>query len=123
MTFFLPPDYDLALEITQGDFEKIAGIPFTCGIAIADGGGHFSGMLIVPEARGLASVGRTTEASLWADNDLSSPVDTRVQITIGDPCDLQFLSRFKELAAHKGLAFAGIITRILTSDAEWDNTW
>ena len=70
MTFFLPPDYDLALEITQGDFDKIAGIPFTCGITIADGGGHFSGMLIVPEARGVASVGHTTEASLWADNGL-----------------------------------------------------
>ena len=122
MTSYLPPDYDLALEITPEDAQKIAGIAFTCGIDL-EGQGSQRGMVIVPEGRGVARIGQTTEAYLWADKNLCSPVGTSLRITIGDPCDPLFLRQFQTLAAHKGLAFAGVITRIRTSDAEWGNAW
>ena len=110
MTSFREPDYDLASELAPGDFKKIAGVAFTCRIIFGDRRGRFSGMLAVPEGGG--SKGAKREAWLWADNNTSSPVGTRVHITIEDPCDPMFFDRYDELSAHTSLRVKGIITRI-----------
>ena len=120
MTSYREPDYDLALELTRNEFKKIAGFAYTVRVSFGDRRGRFAGMVIVPQGQGFPRKGRPTEGWLWAENNPSSPVGTRVHITIGDPCDPMFFHLVEELSAHTGLRLSGVITRLRAADNAWD---
>jgi hypothetical protein len=120
MTSYREPDYDLALELTRNEFKKIAGFAYTVRVSFGDRRGRFSGMVIVPHAQGFPRKSQPAEAWLWVENNRSSPVCTRVRITIGDPCNPMFFHLFEELSAHTGLRLSGVITRIHAADSAWD---
>ena len=120
MTSYPEPDYDLVLELTRNEFKKIAGFAYTVRVSFGDRRGRFTGMVIVPQGQGFARKGQPTEGWLWAENNPSSPVGTRVHITIGDPCNPMFFHLFDELSAHTGLRLRGVITRLRAVDKAWD---
>ena len=120
MTSYREPDYDLALELTRNEFRKIAGFAYTVRVSFGDRRGRFAGMVIVPQGQAFPRNSRPTEAWLWAENNRSSPVGTRVHITVGDPCNPMFFHLFEELSAHTGLRLSGVITRLRAVDKDLD---
>ena len=122
MTSYPEPDYDLVLELTRNEFKKIAGFAYTVRVSFGDRRGRFAGMVIVPQGQGFPRKGRPTEAWLWAENNTSSPVGTRVHITIGGPCNPMFFHLFEELSAHTGLRLEGAITRLRKVNMDLDTS-
>ena len=112
MTSYQPPDYDVEVQISQIDFRAIAGTAIDVSIAFTENMQRYSGMLIVPQGNEFLETSQTANAWLWCEGYTDGSAGTKVNITLGLPCDPVLTPEENAaLATLSGLIIEGFITR------------
>ena len=112
MTSYRQPDYDIDLRMSLPNFHAIAGVAFDATITFGDNLQKTEGMLIVPNGNDFSDSISGTTAWLWSEDCNDAPADTKVTVTLVEPCDpMLTLEDQLVLKAKEGLTLEGVVAR------------